>query len=44
MKAIYPSVFNKAEVRKELDRLHDQKVLVPADKAGDNIVSVCKAH
>lgn len=27
MKTIYLSVFNKAEVRKELDRLHDQYVL-----------------
>ena len=38
MKTIYPSVFNKPEVKKELDRLHDQYVLVPADKAGNNIV------
>ena len=44
MKTIYPSVFNKPEVKKELDRLHDQYVLVPADKAGNNIVFVCKAH
>lgn len=31
MKTIYPSVFNKAEVRKEQDRLHDHYFLVPAD-------------
>lgn len=41
MKTIYPSDFNKTEVRKELDRLHDQYVLVPTDKAGNNIVFVC---
>ncbi|XP_061173350.1 calmodulin-A-like [Saccostrea echinata] len=31
-KTIYPSVFDNAEVKKELDRLHDQHLLVPADK------------
>lgn len=35
IQTIYPSVFNKDEVRKELDRLHDQYVLVPANKAGN---------
>ena len=28
----------------ELDRLHEEYVLVPADKACNNIVFVCKAH
>lgn len=31
-------------MRKQLDRLHDQYVLVPADKASNNIFFVCKAH
>lgn len=33
-------------MEKELDtgRLHDQFVPIPADKAGNNIVFVCKAH
>lgn len=44
MKTIYPSIFYNLEVKKELDRLHDQFVLVPADKAGNNIFFVCKAH
>ena len=44
MKTKYPSVFNKTEVRNELDRLHDQYILVPADKASNNIVFVFKAH
>jgi hypothetical protein len=40
---IYPSVFSIPEVRNELNRLHDEFALVPADKAC-NIVFVCKAH
>jgi hypothetical protein len=40
----YPSVFNKAEVIRELNRLHEEYVLVLADKACNNIVFVCKAH
>lgn len=44
MKTIYPSSLNKAELRKELDRLYDQYVLVPADKTSNNPVFVCKAH
>lgn len=43
MKTIYPADFNKADVRKEIDRSHDQYVLVSADKAGNNLV-VCKTH
>ena len=44
MKTVYPSVFNNTEVSSELSRLQSQYVLVPADKAGNNIVFVCKAH
>jgi hypothetical protein len=31
-------------VRNELERLHEEFVLVPADQACNNIVFVCKAH
>ena len=41
---IYPSVFKKPEVVNELHRLHDNFVLVPADKASNNIVFVCKKY
>jgi hypothetical protein len=44
VRTIYPSVFSKPEVRNELERLHEEFVLVPADKACKNIVLVCKAH
>lgn len=44
MKTIYPSIFNTAEVRKEIDRSHDRYVLIPADKAGNIIAFVCKTH
>jgi hypothetical protein len=37
---IYPSVFHKPEVIKELNRLHEEYVLVPADNASNNIVFV----
>ena len=40
MRNIYPSVFKKPEVVNELQRLHDNFVLVPADKASNNIVFV----
>jgi hypothetical protein len=40
----YPSAFNKPEIIRELNRLHEEFVLVPADKACNNIVLVCKAH
>jgi hypothetical protein len=42
MRTIYPSVFKKPELVNELLRLHDNFVLVPAEKASDNIVFVCK--
>ena len=44
MRTNYPSAFNKPEVIRELNRLHEVYVLVPADKACNNIVFVCKAH
>jgi hypothetical protein len=42
MRTIYPSVFKNTEVVDELRRLHDNFVLVPADKASNNIAFVCK--
>jgi hypothetical protein len=44
VRTIYPSVFSTPEVRNELERLHEEFVLVPADKASNNIGFVCKAH
>jgi hypothetical protein len=44
MRTIHSPAFNKAEVIKELNRLHEEYVLVPADKACNNIVFVCKVH
>ena len=44
MRTNFPSVFSNPEVTSELQRLHDQFVLVPADKASNNIVFVCKAY
>jgi hypothetical protein len=44
MRTIYPSVFKNTEVVNELRRLHDNIVLVPADKASNNIVFVCKKY
>ena len=42
MRTIYPSVFKKPEVVNELRRLHDNFVLVPADKASNNFVFFIK--
>jgi hypothetical protein len=44
VRTIYPSVFGKPQVRNELERLYEEFGLVTADKAGNNIVFVCKAH
>jgi hypothetical protein len=44
VRTIYPSVFSTPEVSNELERLHEEFVLVPADKACNNIVFVCKGH
>ena len=38
------SIFSDAKVIKHLTDLHDRFVLVPADKASNNIVFVCKAY
>jgi hypothetical protein len=38
----YLSAFKKPEVVNELHALHDNFVLVPADKASNNIVFICK--
>jgi hypothetical protein len=39
-----PTILNEPEVIRELNRLDEEYVLVPADKACNNIVFVCKAH
>jgi hypothetical protein len=44
MRTIYPSLFKNTEVVNELRRLHDNIVLVPADKASNDIVFVCKNY
>jgi hypothetical protein len=44
MCTIYPSVIKEPRVVNELRRLHDNFVLVPADKASNNIVFVCKNY
>lgn len=44
MKTIYSPIFKYLEVLKRIDRIHDQFVLVTADKARNSIVFVCKAH
>jgi hypothetical protein len=44
MHTIYPSVFKITEVVNELRRPHYNFVLVPADKASNNIVFVCKKY
>jgi hypothetical protein len=41
---MYPSVFSKAEVRNELERLYQEIILVPADKACNSIVFLYKTH
>ena len=38
------SVFNDPDVAAELAEIHEKCVLVPADKASNNIVFVCKTH
>jgi hypothetical protein len=43
MRTIYPSASNESEVIKELNRLHEEYVLAPADKACNNIF-VSKIH
>ena len=38
------SIFKDPQVIQELSCLHDKYVVVPADKASNNIVFVCKKH
>ena len=38
------SMFNIPAVVDELADIHDKYAIVPADKASNNIVFVCKAH
>ena len=38
------SVFKDPSVARHLSELHDKYVVVPADKAPNNIVFVCKSH
>ena len=38
------SVFKDQEAVKRLSSLHDKYVIVPADKASNNIVFVCKSY
>ena len=38
------SVFSDPDVVSELSSLHNNYVVVPADKASNNIVFICKAH
>jgi hypothetical protein len=42
MRTIYPSVVKKIEVVSKSRKLHDNFVLVPADKANNNNVLVYK--
>jgi GTP1/Obg family GTP-binding protein len=44
MRTNYPSALNKPEVIRELNKLHEEYILVLADKACNNIVFVCKTH
>ena len=38
------SVFADQEVIDQLDNLHDKFVLVPADKAANNVVLICRTY
>jgi len=38
------SIFIEANVAKQPSYRHDKYVVVPADKAPNNVVSVCKSH
>jgi len=40
----YQTILNDPSVTKSLDELHKQFVVVPADKASNNIIFVCKAY
>ena len=38
------SVFNNPDVAETLSKIHDKFVVVPADKAPNNIIFICKKH
>ena len=40
----HESVFSDPDVVRELSRLHENFVIVPADKASNNYTFVCKRH
>ena len=40
----HESVFDDPDVAAELSEVHEKFVVVPADKASNNIVFVCKTH
>ena len=40
----YESVFDDPDVAAEIAEIHEKFVVVPADKASNNIVFVCKTH
>ena len=40
----HESIFSDPDVVRELSRLHENFVLVPADKASNNYTFVCKRH
>ena len=40
----HESVFDDPDVAAELPEIHEKFVVVPADKASNNIVFVCKTH
>ena len=40
----HESVFDDPDVAAELAEIHETFVVVPADKASNNIVFVCKTH
>ena len=42
MSTKYVSIFNESDVNSEMSELHDKFIFVPADKASNIIVFVCK--
>ena len=44
MKTDGSSIFKDRDVLKDLTQLHSKYVIVPADKAQNNIVFICKKH
>ena len=44
MSTTYVSIFKDPDVNSELSKLHDNFIFVPADKASNNIVFMCKKY